>query len=89
MIHDKAGKSTFGNREDAFLADVVYFDWNVSGDTHGDGVKDHAMIVTERTSAHPYFSQKSGNRHDVPASPVVSNIKSGGGIKRKVFGLRT
>lgn len=89
MIHDKANKLTFGDLEAAGLADVVYFDWNVGGATYGDGVKDHAMIVTKRTKAHPYFSQKSGNRHNVSPKTVVKNIKSGGGTKWKVFGLHT
>ncbi len=89
MVHDKAGKSTFSDLEDGFLADLAYFDWNVGGAKYGDGIKDHVIIVTKRTSAHPYYSQKSGNRHNVPPSTVISNFRSGGGTQWKVLGLRT
>jgi hypothetical protein len=88
-VHDKAGKQTFSKLGDAWLADLVYADWNVGDATYGDGVKDHAMIVSTVTKTRPYFSQKSGNRHNVSAAEVVKNTKAGGGTKWKWYGLRT
>lgn len=73
---------------DAWIADVVYFDWNVRGSNYGGGL-DHAMITTRIVGTKPFFSQKSGNRHNVPAKQVKKNIKDGGGTKYKVYGLRT
>jgi hypothetical protein len=88
-VHDKAGKKTFSKLEDAWLADLVYADWNVGDAKYGDGNKDHVMIVSTVTRTRPYFSQKSGNRHNVSAAEVVRNTKAGGGTKWKWYGLRT
>ncbi|WP_091179147.1 amidase domain-containing protein [Microlunatus flavus] len=77
---------TFANMENAGLADLGYFDWNVGGATANDGVMDHVMIVTKRTKKHPYFSQKSGNRHNVPPREVRKNI---GNHTYKFYGVHT
>ena len=87
-VHDKAGKKTFSKLEDAWLADLVYADWNIGDSVYGDGVKDHVMIVSTVTKSRPYFSQKSGNRHNVSAKAVLKNTKAKA-TKWKWYGLRT
>ena len=89
MLDDKAGFSRFSSINDALLADVLYADWNVGNSVYGDGKKDHVMIATRRTTSTPYYSQKSGNRHNVPPSTVIRNVRDGGGTKWRWYGLRT
>lgn len=79
-------RPTFSNIYDAGLADLGYFDWDVGGATANDGTMDHVMIVSKRTKSYPYWSQKSGNRHNAPPSEVRRNI---GNHTFKFYGVRT